>query len=86
MLIVRSLIQHEGACDGLSSVAFRGHLVETCSLPICLSLCGYLWEQLIIISLDLFCKANYSNCLTIFKAFDTRMKHIRSLFECMETD
>ena len=39
--------QHEGAFGGISFVACRGHIVETCSLSICLSLCDYLWEHLI---------------------------------------
>ncbi len=47
---------------GMSFVAFRGHIVKTCSLPICLSLCDYLWEQLILVSMNLFCKPSFSNC------------------------
>jgi hypothetical protein len=62
LLIVRALTQYEGAFGGMSFVAFRGHIVETCSLPICLSLCDYLWEQLILSSLNLFCKPNFFNC------------------------
>ena len=29
----------------MSFVAFRGHIVETCSVSICLSLCDYLWDR-----------------------------------------
>jgi len=61
-MIVRALIQCEGAFGGMSLVAFRGLIVEPCSLPICLSLCDYLWEQLILLSLNLFCKLYFSNC------------------------
>ena len=62
LLIVRALIQYEGAFGGMSFVAFRGHIVETCSLPIRLSLQDYLWEQLLLLSPNLFCKPNYFNC------------------------
>ena len=51
---------------GMSFLAFRGHIVKTCSLPKCLSLCDYLWEQLILSSLNLFCKPNFSNCSNAF--------------------
>ncbi len=47
----------------MSFVAFRGHIVETCSLPICLSLCDYLWEQVTLSSLNLFCKPNFLQLL-----------------------
>ena len=47
---------------GMSFVEIRGHVVKTCSLPICLSLCDYLLEQLILLSMNLFCKPNFSNC------------------------
>ena len=47
----------------MSFVAFRGHIVETCSLPICFSLCDYSWEQLILVSLNLFCKPNFLQLL-----------------------
>ena len=42
--------------------------------------------QMIFISLTLFCKPNYSSCYTFCEVFDTYIKHIRSLFESMETD
>ena len=45
LLKVRAFIQYEGAFGGMSFVAFRGHIVETCSRPICLSLCDYLWDR-----------------------------------------
>ena len=71
---------------GMSFVAFRGHIVKTCSLPKCLSLCDYLWEQLILSSLNLFCKPNFSNCSNALWSLFACMQHNKSLFECMETD
>ena len=62
LLIVRDLVHYERALGNKYFVAFRSHVVETWSLPICSSLCYYLWEQLIFLSLDLFCKPKYSNC------------------------
>ena len=62
LLIMLALIQYEGAFSSMSFVAFRGHVVETCSLPICWSLCDYFWGQLTLFSLNLLCKPNFSNC------------------------
>ncbi len=62
LLIVRALLQYEGACCGMSFVVFRGHSAETCPLPIYLSLCENLLEQLMLLSLNPFCKLNFSNC------------------------
>ena len=71
---------------GMSFVAFRGHIVKTCSLPKCLSLCDYLWEQLILSSLDLFCKPNFSNCSNALWSLFACMQHNKYLSEWMETD
>ena len=60
------LIQYEGAFGGMSFVVFRGHIDETCSLPIFWNLCDQLWEQLIFVSMNLFCKPNYSDCYQAF--------------------
>ena len=56
LLIVRALIQYEATFGGMSFVACWFHIVETCSLYICSSPCHYLWEQLILLSLNLFFK------------------------------
>ena len=50
----------------MSFVEFRDHIVETCSLPISLSLCDYLWDQLILSSLNLFCKPKFCQLLKRF--------------------
>jgi hypothetical protein len=39
--------------------AFRGHVVETCSLPIYLSIRDYLWEYMIFLSMSFLCKPKY---------------------------
>ena len=44
--MVHALIPYEGAFGDMSFAAFRGHIVEICSLPICLSLCDYSWDRL----------------------------------------
>jgi hypothetical protein len=65
---------------------FWGHIVETCSLPICLSLCDYLWEKLILLSLDLFfIKANLFNYSNVLWSVFTSIQYIRSLFQITET-
>jgi len=63
LFMLSALIQYEGAFSSMSLVAFRGHVVETCLLPNCLSLCDFFWGQLTSLSLNLLCKPNFSKCL-----------------------
>ena len=54
------------------SVAFRGRIAETCSLLICPSLRDYLWDQLILLTLDLFCN---TKLLRLLQFFVIRLKY-----------
>jgi hypothetical protein len=84
--MVHALIQLEGAFGGMSFVPFRGHIVETCSVPICLIFCENILEQLILLSPNPSVNPISPIVKTLCEAFFARMKHISSQFDYMETD